>query len=82
MKSNFNILGISNAIVDILSQVTDDFLVELNAEPGSMMLINESDASILYKKMQQKKEMSGGSIANTIACYASFGGTAGYIGHR
>ena len=80
MKSNFNILGISNAIVDILSQVTDDFLVELNAEPGSMMLINESDASILYKKMQQKKEMSGGSIANTIACYASFGGTAGYIG--
>ena len=80
MKSNFNILVISNAIVDILSQVTDDFLVELNAEPGSMMLINESDASILYKKMQQKKEMSGGSIANTIACYASFGGTAGYIG--
>ena len=80
MENNFNILGISNAIVDILSQVTDDFLVELNAEPGSMMLINESDASNLYKKMQQKKEMSGGSIANTIACYASFGGTAGYIG--
>jgi|TARA_B100001094_G_scaffold89562_1_gene85515 sugar/nucleoside kinase (ribokinase family) len=80
MENNFNILGISNAIVDILSQVTDDFLVELNAEPGSMMLINESDASSLYEKMQQKKEMSGGSIANTIACYASFGGTAGYIG--
>ena len=80
MPNKVELLGISNAIVDILAQVSDDFLHEINAQPGSMMLIDESAASDLYKKMSVKKEMSGGSVANTVACFANFGGEAGYIG--
>ena len=59
MPNKVELLGISNAIVDILAQVSDDFLHEINAQPGSMMLIDESTASDLYKKMSVKKEMSG-----------------------
>jgi sugar/nucleoside kinase (ribokinase family) len=80
MQNKVQLLGISNAIVDILAQVTDEFLEDLKAQPGSMILIDELTASDLYKKLSVKKEMSGGSVANTIACFANFGGEAGYIG--
>ena len=80
MSQKVQLLGISNAIVDILAQVSDEFLEEIGAQPGSMMLIDELGASDLYKKMSVKKEMSGGSVANTVACFANFGGKAGYIG--
>ena len=80
MSDKVQLLGISNAIVDILAQVSDEFLAELKAQPGSMILIDEITASDLYGKLSNKKEMSGGSVANTVACFSNFGGEAGYIG--
>ncbi|MEQ8204653.1 MAG: adenosine kinase [Woeseia sp.] len=74
------LLGISNAIVDILANVEADFLAKVDAPPGSMMLIDEARAREIYEMMGPATEMSGGSVANTVAGFASLGGRAAYIG--
>jgi sugar/nucleoside kinase (ribokinase family) len=80
MPTSGQILGISNAIVDVLAHVDDSFLDELGASKGSMTLIDETRARQIYDKMGPATEMSGGSVANTIAGIASLGGNAAYIG--
>jgi sugar/nucleoside kinase (ribokinase family) len=75
-----NLLGISNAVVDVLANVDHDFLQKINAPPGSMMLIDENRAGEIYGMMGPAMEMSGGSVANTVAGFANLGGTAAYIG--
>ncbi len=80
MTHSVQLLGISNAIVDVLAHVEDDFLKDIGAVPGSMTLINKDQARELYGKMGPATEMSGGSVANTIAGFANLGGTAAYIG--
>lgn len=80
MKKPIQLIGISNAIVDILAHVDDEFLAKLGAPPGSMTLIDEQQASALYAMMGPATEMSGGSVANTIAGFANLGGSAAYIG--
>ncbi len=80
MTHSVQLLGISNAIVDVLAHVDDDFLKDIGAVPGSMTLINKDQARELYGKMGPATEMSGGSVANTIAGFANLGGTAAYIG--
>ncbi len=74
------LLGISNAIVDVLAHVTDDFIAGIGAVPGSMTLIDEQRAQAIYDRMGPATEMSGGSVANTVAGFANLGGTAAYIG--
>lgn len=71
---------IGNAIVDVFSQATDDFLSENGIEKGAMNLIDAERAELLYSKMGPGMEMSGGSAGNTAAGIASLGGKAGYIG--
>jgi sugar/nucleoside kinase (ribokinase family) len=80
MTHSPQLLGISNAIVDVLAHVDADFLQLIGAEPGSMTLIDKDQAGALYEKMGPATEMSGGSVANTIAGFANLGGTAAYIG--
>ncbi|MDH3491042.1 MAG: adenosine kinase [Gammaproteobacteria bacterium] len=80
MTHSVQLLGISNAIVDVLAHVEVDFLKEIGAVPGSMTLINKDQARELYGKMGPATEMSGGSVANTVAGFANLGGTAAYIG--
>lgn len=80
MNAATQLVGISNAIVDILAHVDDDFLTEIGAPPGSMTLIDEAQARALYGRMGPATEMSGGSVANTVAGFANLGGEAGYIG--
>jgi len=80
MTHSVQLLGISNAIVDVLAHVEDSFLEDIGAVPGSMTLIDEKQARELYSKMGPATEMSGGSVANTIAGFANLGGTASYIG--
>ena len=80
MNEKSQLLGISNAIVDILAHVDGDFLDDVGAPPGSMTLIDEAEARALYAKMGPATEMSGGSVANTIAGFANLGGSAAYIG--
>lgn len=80
MKQDVQLLGISNAIVDILAHVDDDFLDKIGAPPGSMTLIDKDRAREIYAMMGPATEMSGGSVANTVAGFANLGGTTAYIG--
>lgn len=79
-QHSIQLLGISNAIVDVLAHVDDDFLDRIGAPRGSMILIDEQKAREIYGMMGPTTEMSGGSVANTIANFASLGGHAAYIG--
>ena len=80
MGKSVQLLGISNAIVDILAHVDDEFLEQIGAPLGSMTLIDEARAHEIYGMMGPATEMSGGSVANTIAGFANLGGSAAYIG--
>jgi sugar/nucleoside kinase (ribokinase family) len=80
MTHSVQLLGISNAIVDVLAHIEDDFLDEIGAVPGSMTLIDKERAREIYSMMGPATEMSGGSVANTIAGFANLGGSAAYIG--
>jgi len=80
MPDQVQLLGISNAIVDILAHVGDDIVEKIGVVPGSMNLIDEQRAHEIYDLMGPATEMSGGSVANTIAGFANLGGRAAYIG--
>ena len=75
-----DVVGIGNAIVDVLSQADDAFIQQEKLAKGTMALIDEARATALYGKMGPGMEASGGSAANTIAGVASLGGKAAYIG--
>lgn len=76
----YDVLGIGNAIVDVLAHVEPQFLEDNNIEKDAMTLIDEDRAGELYDLMPPAIEISGGSAANTIAGLASFGAKASYIG--
>ena len=57
MQKKTQLIGISNAIVDILSKVNYDFLGDINAEPGSMNLIDATEADLLYEKLTKTKRI-------------------------
>ncbi len=77
---SFDVVGIGNAIVDVLTQA-DDALVEAQGLPkGSMTLIDGQRAENLYAQMGPAREISGGSAANTLAGVAALGGRAAFIG--
>ncbi len=76
----FDVLGIGNAIVDVLARTEDDFLAAQKMAKGSMSLIDEPRAKAIYDAMGPATEISGGSAANTIAGVASFGGRAAFVG--
>lgn len=80
MSHTVSLLGISNAIVDILAHVDDAFVETIGAPLGSMTLIDENRAREIYSMMGPATEMSGGSVANSVAGFANLGGTAAYIG--
>jgi len=78
--TRFDVLGIGNAIVDILAHAEDDFLSNEGLEKGAMALVDSARAGELYSKVGPAVECSGGSAANTIAGLASLGGRAAFIG--
>jgi sugar/nucleoside kinase (ribokinase family) len=80
MSDQYDVVAIGNAIVDVISPSTDDFLAEIGMPKGGMTLIDEEQAQTLYGKMAKGQEIAGGSAANTVAGVASFGGRAGYVG--
>ena len=80
MAHSAQLLGISNAIVDVLAHIDDGFLDEIDVVKGAMTLIDEERAREIYSMMGPATEMSGGSVANTIANFANLGGSAAYIG--
>ncbi len=75
-----DVVGIGNAIVDILAHADDEFLTRLDIAKGSMNLIDAARIDAIYEQMGPAVECSGGSAANTIAGVAALGGAAGYVG--
>ena len=80
MTTPVTVLGISNAIVDVLAHIDDALLGEIGSIKGSMNLIDQEQAEKIYALMGPTTEMSGGSVANTIANLANLGGKSAYIG--
>jgi sugar/nucleoside kinase (ribokinase family) len=77
---HIDVLGIGNAIVDIIARADDDFLVQHQMTKGAMALIDEARAEAVYDAMGPAVEISGGSAANTTVGLASFGGRAAFVG--
>jgi sugar/nucleoside kinase (ribokinase family) len=79
-QANLDVVGIGNALVDVLSHEDDGFIDANDLVRGAMTLIDTERAESLYAAMSPSMEMSGGSAANTIAGVASFGGGGAYLG--
>lgn len=80
MIKQFDVVGIGNAIVDVLVQADDAFIAAHGLTKGTMALVDEAQADRLYAASGPGLETSGGSAANTLAGIAQLGGRAGFIG--
>ena len=80
MSAAYDILGVGNAIFDVLVQTDEAFLQAHGMTKGAMTLIDEQKAAAIYAAMGPAVEISGGSGANTIVGVASFGASAIYVG--
>ncbi|MGA1438542.1 MAG: adenosine kinase [Ilumatobacteraceae bacterium] len=78
--ARFDVVGIGNALVDVIAHASDSFLDVPGLTKGWMDLIDAERAHVLYRALGSAVEMSGGSAANTMCGVASFGGTAAYLG--
>jgi sugar/nucleoside kinase (ribokinase family) len=79
-ETRYDVVGIGNAIVDIIGRCDDGFLSKHDLAKGFMRLIDAQDADKLYGLMGPSLERSGGSAANTVAGLSSFGGRSAFIG--
>ena len=76
----YDVLGIGNALFDVLVRTDEAFLAKHGMAKGSMSLIDEARAAAIYKDMGPATEVSGGSAANTIVGIGSLGARAAYVG--
>ena len=79
-QARYDLLGLGNAIVDIIAQVPDDFLTRYRMAKGAMTLIDEAPAEMLLGAMGDTITVAGGSAANTVIGAAGFGCSASFIG--
>src|SRR5258705_1722581 len=79
-EGKFGVLGIGNAIFDVMVQTEESFLAAHGMTKGGMALIDEAGAAAIYRDMGPAVEISGGSAANTIVGVANFGARAAYVG--
>ena len=79
-RAAFDVVGLGNAIVDVIAPVDDAFLLQHNIAKGVMTLIDEFRADQLYGAFTRTAETAGGSAANTMAGITSLGGTGIYVG--
>src|SRR5712692_3943605 len=79
-EAKYDVLGIGNAIFDVLVQTDEKFLADHGMTKGGMSLIDEARATSIYRDMGPATEMSGGSAANTIVGIAHLGARAAYVG--
>ena len=75
-----NILGIGNAIIDVLCKVPDEFLTKNSLTKSTMKLINEEEFRKLLSSLKIEETVSGGSVANSIVGLAQLGNEVGFIG--
>ncbi len=79
-QTRYDVLAIGNAIVDVISETTDDFIASEALTKGGMQLIDAARARALYDAMGPAREISGGSGANTLAGLATLGQKCAFIG--
>ena len=79
-SARYDVLGIGNAIVDVLARAEEDFLLAQGMHKGTMALIDEARAEAIYDAMGPAVEMSGGSAANTVVGVAGLGARAAFVG--
>ena len=80
MARSFDVIAMGNAIVDVIAPVDDEFLLTHNIAKGVMTLIDEYRAAHLYNAFTERREVAGGSAANTMAGLASLGARGMYVG--
>jgi len=78
--AEYDLVGIGNALVDVLATVDNSFLEGQALDKGAMTLVDTDRAAAIYDKMPPAQEVSGGSCGNTMAGFASLGGTGAFIG--
>ncbi|WP_370304549.1 adenosine kinase [Pseudooceanicola sp.] len=76
----YDLVGIGNAVVDVISQADDSFLDQMGIEKGIMQLIERDRAEVLYDAMNGRVQTPGGSVANTIAGAGALGLATAFIG--
>src|SRR3981189_654634 len=79
-EAKYDVLGIGNAIFDVLVRTDESFLAAHGMTKGGMALIDEARAAAIYKDMGTATEMSGGPAPNPIVGVAAFGARAAFIG--
>ena len=79
-KKEIDLIGLGNAIVDIIVNVKDKFLETNSLEKGSMNLVNSNESEALLKNCTVIKKISGGSSANTVVCLAELENNVQFIG--
>ena len=77
---HYQVVGIGNAIVDVLSQCDDDFLDLMGIDKGIMQLVERERGELLYGAMRERTQAPGGSVGNTIAGLGNLGLTSAFIG--
>ena len=80
MSKAYQIVGIGNAIVDVLTQSDDNFLELMGIQKGIMQLVERERGEMLYGAMTNRTQAPGGSVANTLAGLGNLGLTTGFIG--
>lgn len=80
MPVEYDVVGVGNALVDVIAHADDSFIDRHELVKGSMTLVDTDRAVHLYRALGTAVQMSGGSAANTLTGVASFGGRAAYIG--
>jgi sugar/nucleoside kinase (ribokinase family) len=80
VTKDYQVVGIGNALVDVIAHIEEDFLAEHGVERGIMQLIDRDRAIELYGHMGPAREISGGSAANTVAGLAALGARTAYVG--
>lgn len=80
MTKPFQVVGIGNAMVDVLSQTDDSFLDHMGIEKGIMQLVDRPRAEVLYGAMSDRVQALGGSVANTLAGLGELGLRCAFIG--
>src|SRR6266446_975116 len=79
-EASIDVVGIGNAIVDVIAHAEDAFLAQEALVKGTMTLVDAARAEVLYRMMGPAIEASGGAAGNTMAGIASLGGRGAYIG--
>ncbi|SFL02488.1 adenosine kinase [Shimia haliotis] len=77
---NYQVVGIGNAVVDVISQSDDSFLDLMGIQKGIMQLVEKERGEMLYGAMTNRKQAPGGSVANTLAGLGALGLSTGFIG--